>query len=240
MNARCQPGNFYENSEAIDAIITPPQISLQPSTLIFNANDQQMNSRLFAPNDPFLSMEKSQYNYKKSSASSLAGTIGSTSTTANYSDSEVSINSYRGSNASSSSIAPSVSSLNSGFSVSTSGISRNSNNSSHNGGSISGTSNQNRHHINNYNSGQQNRSGSSGGGSLRQNNRNIHHSHQRAGSVSSNSKTDVSSVYSSVPSYKTSETHSTTHGTNNHHHSSSSSGATQQQSASRSYHPYRR
>lgn len=130
--------------------------------------------------------------YKQSSSSSIAGTIGSN---ANYSDSEASSHSYYRGNSlgSNSSIAPSVNSLTSSSIISN--ISGNSSNSSSSTTSSNshGYSNQNHHRINT----QQAMAASNNP----ERNRNHHHGHNRSGgSIASSSATDISSVYSSVPS----------------------------------------
>lgn len=129
--------------------------------------------------------------YKQSSSSSIAGTIGSN---ANYSDSEASSHSYYRGNSlgSNSSIAPSVTSLTSSSIISN--ISGNSSNSSSSTTSSNshGYSNQNHHRINTQQAMASNFNNS---------NRNHHHGHNRSGgSIASSSATDISSVYSSVPS----------------------------------------
>lgn len=160
---------------------------------------------------------------KQSSSSSIAGTIGSN---ANYSDSEASSHSYYRGNSmgSNSSIAPSVSSL-TGSSI-ISNISNNNSNSSSSTTSSNSTnfSNQNHRRINTQTANNQR-------GSFSYHHRNHHHG-RSGGSVASSNETDMSSVYSSMPSHLNNEQFDESF-------QYTQQGCTQNRQGS-NYHPYRR
>ena len=179
-----------------------------------------------------------QLNYKQSSSSSIAGTIGSN---ANYSDSEASSHSYYRGNSlgSNSSLAPSVSSLTSSSLVSNvSGNSSSSSTRSNNSSVNTGMSHQNRHHINIQPVPAINNDRPHG-------HRNFNH-HNRSGgggSVASSSATDISSIYSSATSQLNSDPYAGS--INEHLYGSGANYLTSppgssRQLASSSYHPYRR
>ena len=204
------------------------------------ANEELFQSTLkaneFLQDSAFLPAH--QLNYKQSSSSSIAGTIGSN---ANYSDSEASSHSYYRGNSlgSNSSLAPSVSSLTSSSLVSNvSGNSSSSSTRSNNSSANTGMSHQNRHHINsqavaaidrphgNRNFHHHSRSGNGGGG---------------GGSVASSSATDISSIYSSANSQLNSDAYTASTQVNEHYLTSPlGNAANSRQLASSSYHPYRR